>query len=119
MPPGLGLNRRLGHAILGAMQPAVWLVTTPNKGYNAVLTCLGSNLLINGMRNSDHRFEWCALLHPWSAGRQPGMLVLTDSLQVSGGRGAVWEDLLNPSPTCAWQDPAGVSAVGTGSGVPA
>ena len=89
MPPGPSLNRRLGHAILGAMQPAVWLVTTPNQDYNAVLTCLGSNLLSNGMRNSDHRFEWCALLLPWLAGRQLGMLVLTGFLQVCGGRAAV------------------------------
>jgi hypothetical protein len=40
------------------MRPAVWLVTTPNQEYNAVLVRLGSNLLSNGMRNSDHRFEW-------------------------------------------------------------
>ena len=28
--------------------------------YNPVLQRLGSSLLSNGMRNSDHRFEWCA-----------------------------------------------------------
>ena len=35
-------------------------MTTPNREYNAVLTRLGSSLLGNGMRNTDHRFEWCA-----------------------------------------------------------
>lgn len=40
------------------MRPRVLVVTTPNAEYNPVLQCLGSSLLPNNTRNSDHRFEW-------------------------------------------------------------
>ena len=34
------------------------MVTTPNVEYNRVLHALGGSVLENGLRNSDHRFEW-------------------------------------------------------------
>ena len=51
--------RRLGGSLLGGLRPGLLVVTTPNLEYNALLHALGSKLLPNGLRNSDHRFEWC------------------------------------------------------------
>lgn len=48
----------LGPCLLGGLQPKLLLVTTPNREYNAVLHQLGSSLLPNKLRNTDHRFEW-------------------------------------------------------------
>ena len=45
--------------IFGALQPQLVVISTPNKEYNAVLHSLSAQLLPNGLRNSDHRFEWC------------------------------------------------------------
>ena len=59
--------RRLGPALLGGLRPRLLVVTTPNLEYNALLCGLGSVLLPNRLRNSDHRFEWCAHLRDaWS-----------------------------------------------------
>ncbi len=52
--------RRLGGALLAGLRPALLLVTTPNREYNALLAALGCALLPGRLRNSDHRFEWCA-----------------------------------------------------------
>ena len=54
--------RRLGPALLGGLRPRLLVVTTPNLEYNPLLHALGSVLLPNRLRNSDHRFEWCAHL---------------------------------------------------------
>jgi len=51
--------RRLGGALLAGLRPALLLVTTPNREYNALLLALGCALLPGRLRNSDHRFEWC------------------------------------------------------------
>ncbi len=51
-------DRQLGSALLGNLQPKLLVVSTPNVEYNQVLRRLGSSLLANGLRNSDHRFEW-------------------------------------------------------------
>ena len=48
----------LGPALLGGLQPKLLVVTTPNREYNTVLHQLGSALLPNKLRNTDHRFEW-------------------------------------------------------------
>ena len=50
--------RALGACVLGALQPGMLVVTTPNREYNPLLHTLGSALLPNKLRNSDHRFEW-------------------------------------------------------------
>lgn len=51
----------LGAALLGALQPTLLVVSTPNRSYNAVLAAAGLRLLHNGLRNRDHRFEWCGI----------------------------------------------------------
>jgi hypothetical protein len=56
----LAHGSQVGPAVLGSLQPRVLMVSTPNVDYNQILTHLGSNLLGNGLRNSDHRFEWYA-----------------------------------------------------------
>jgi 3' terminal RNA ribose 2'-O-methyltransferase Hen1 len=43
----------LEHAVFGAAQPTLVLVTTPNAEYNVVYDPSG-----RGMRHADHRFEW-------------------------------------------------------------
>lgn len=48
----------LGPCLLGALQPRLLLLSTPNAEYNALLHHLHSQLLPSGLRNSDHRFEW-------------------------------------------------------------
>ena len=50
--------RALGPCVLGALQPAMLVVTTPNREYNPLLHTLGSALLPNKLRNTDHLFEW-------------------------------------------------------------
>ena len=50
--------QRLGPTVLGALRPRLLIVSTPNRTYNDVLHTLGSALLANRLRNSDHRFEW-------------------------------------------------------------
>ncbi|CAK0763143.1 hypothetical protein CVIRNUC_003028 [Coccomyxa viridis] len=58
---------QVGQAVLGRLKPRVLVVTTPNCEYNPVLQRLGSSLLCNGMRNSDHRFEWPrAVFQAWA-----------------------------------------------------
>lgn len=49
-------------AVLGGLRPRCAVVTTPNLDYNPVLKRLSGCVLPSGLRNSDHRFEWCALL---------------------------------------------------------
>ncbi|BDA42567.1 probable small RNA 2'-O-methyltransferase at C-terminar half [Coccomyxa sp. Obi] len=49
---------QVGPVVLGSLAPKVLVMTTPNKEYNVVLQRLGSSLLANNLRNSDHRFEW-------------------------------------------------------------
>lgn len=49
-------------AVLGGLRPRAAVVTTPNIQYNAVLKRLSGSVLPTGLRNSDHRFEWWALL---------------------------------------------------------
>lgn len=56
-PEPLGLVPEL---LLARLRPPVAVVTTPNSEYNPVLAAKGGGLLANNMRNSDHRFEWCA-----------------------------------------------------------
>lgn len=64
--------RRLGPALLGGLRPRLLVVTTPNLEYNALLHALGSVLLPNRLRNSDHRFEWCAHARaPWNTVHVP------------------------------------------------
>ena len=53
----------LAPALLGALRPRVLVVSTPNRSYNAVMAAMGLPLLHNGLRNCDHRFEWCALFN--------------------------------------------------------
>ena len=48
----------LPSCLLGALQPMTLVISTPNYEYNAILHGLSSQLLPNGLRNSDHRFEW-------------------------------------------------------------
>lgn len=48
----------LPSCLLGALQPRILAVSTPNFEYNPVLHMLSSQLLPNSLRNSDHRFEW-------------------------------------------------------------
>jgi len=63
--------RRLGGALLAGLRPALLLVTTPNREYNVLLAALGCALLPGRLRNSDHRFEWCACARAppaWGAG---------------------------------------------------
>lgn len=50
----------LAPALLGTLQPPLLLVTTPNRSYNGVMEAVGLRPLHNGLRNRDHRFEWCA-----------------------------------------------------------
>ena len=50
--------RALGPCVLGALQPGMLVVTTPNREYNPLLHTLGSALLPSKLRNTDHRFEW-------------------------------------------------------------
>lgn len=51
-------------ALLRGLRPQRLVMTTPNAEYNSILHTLGGKVWENGMRNSDHRFEWCATLHP-------------------------------------------------------
>lgn len=46
-------------AVLGSLQPRIAIATTPNVEYNRVLKRLSGSVLPTGLRNSDHRFEWC------------------------------------------------------------
>ena len=49
----------LGPAVFGRLRPPLVVVTTPNRGLNGVMAASGVRLLHNGLRNRDHRFEWC------------------------------------------------------------
>ncbi|CAL8467773.1 g7311 [Coccomyxa elongata] len=49
---------QVGPVVLGSLAPKILVMTTPNREYNVVLQQLGSCLLANNLRNSDHRFEW-------------------------------------------------------------
>ena len=49
----------LGPAVFGRLRPPLVVVTTPDAGYNKVMAAVGVRLLHNGLRNRDHRFEWC------------------------------------------------------------
>jgi len=48
----------LGACLLGALQPRLLLLSTPNVEYNVVMRRLQPAMLPTGLRNSDHRFEW-------------------------------------------------------------
>lgn len=50
--------------LFGSLQPKVAVISTPNHTYNAVLHSIQAQLLPNGLRNSDHRFEWWAQSGP-------------------------------------------------------
>ena len=52
----------LSACLLGSLQPQMLILSTPNFEYNQVLRSLDNILLPNSLRNSDHRFEWYALL---------------------------------------------------------
>ena len=63
----------LGPAVFGRLRPPLVVVTMPDIGYNELMAAVGVRLLHNGLRNRDHRFEWCVL----GAGAQPvGSLVM-------------------------------------------
>ena len=49
----------LGPAVFGRLRPPLVVITTPDAGYNEVMATAGVRLLHNGLRNRDHRFEWC------------------------------------------------------------
>jgi len=46
--------------VFGRLRPPLVVVTTPDAGYNEVMSAAGVRLLHNGLRNRDHRFEWFA-----------------------------------------------------------
>ena len=51
--------RWLGACLLAALSPRLLLLSTPNFEYNVVMRRLQpGSMLPNGLRNSDHRFEW-------------------------------------------------------------
>jgi len=54
----------LGPAVFGRLRPPLVVVTTPDAGYNEVMAAAGVRLLHNGLRNRDHRFEWCVRCSP-------------------------------------------------------
>lgn len=50
--------RMVGPAVFHNLAPKTVIISTPNREYNLVLQRMGCQLLGNGLRNSDHRFEW-------------------------------------------------------------
>ncbi|XP_061715636.1 uncharacterized protein LOC133523910 isoform X2 [Cydia pomonella] len=68
---------RLVHNVFGFIKPWVALFTTPNADFN----CLMKNLDKNGLRQSDHYFEWTReQLHDWCSNivmRYPEYMVMS------------------------------------------
>ncbi|XP_063547561.1 uncharacterized protein LOC134755014 [Cydia strobilella] len=68
---------RLIHNVFGFVKPWVVLFTTPNADFN----CLMKNLDKNGLRQSDHYFEWTReQLHDWCSNivmRYPEYMVIS------------------------------------------
>ncbi|XP_063392643.1 uncharacterized protein LOC134678123 [Cydia fagiglandana] len=68
---------RLVHNVFGFVKPWVVLFTTPNADFN----CLLKNLDKNGLRQSDHYFEWTReQLHDWCSNivlRYPEYMVMS------------------------------------------
>ncbi|XP_063633848.1 uncharacterized protein LOC134804667 isoform X2 [Cydia splendana] len=68
---------RLIHNVFGFVKPWVVLFTTPNADFN----CLMKNLNKNGLRQSDHYFEWTReQLHDWCSNivmRYPEYMVMS------------------------------------------